>query len=444
MATVDVGNADTRAFIENIKTTPLYVAFFHGVFDTCLPQDPLPHTALPLFLEGSTPASSRKTADPSKNPVFKMPPNVSLMQLTEPGETLSLSPTVLYYLIHKPGFYTKTLMPIWAVKDPKDLLAHHPGVHSLHWDLENRKGRSYDEIVLADKIIATTDKAVDGLKLMSDTMTKEPFDSSSKHKTHFEKVLRFMGSDQIPNLKLARYDPTMEGLGLYKYDPITNKVVLLKLSDIHDASAGIAELGEDTLRLYHLVNYVSRVGGGRIVLFSCASLSPSERTNAARAARGTIRNYQTQYIDRNPVMSPRNNWDLFVQAFPEVNMPDLTFVNAKTRKALDNSVLSWIYVNLLAKLDKYEHADTAHKQWRIDKIQKKTAHGRVGRNIGQPVTPNENMPDPEEGWTSYMCKRTKQGCTVMGGGNRTRRIRSRSRNRNRNRNTSAKHFKSRK
>ncbi len=411
--------AAARAFITDIKETPIYVAFFHGEFDTC-PVQPIPAPSrLPYGLPPLT-------VEPANRPALTVPANVSLMQLTQPGEFLVLSPSILYYLIHKKQFYTNVLMPLWAVEDPKYLQSDHPHAYSTFWNLEDgRGGHTYDAVVSAGRKLVTAE-AVDALKIMKEATTKKKFEPGDK--THFEKVLRFTGGNQIPNLKLMRYDSTMIGLGLYKYLPSTGKVSRIDINQIHNP--GPFGRIEDSLRLYHLVDYVGRVGGGRIMLFSCASLAtPIMRRDTVTSARSSLHELQQTYIARNPVMSPEKNWDIFVEAFPEVFLPNLLFVNSTTLKAVNYNLLNWALLNLLVSGEYYKHAEDPKNiegSWRIQKIQKTTAHGRQAQNVGQHVSPNENKPEPGEGFVSYMCRRTKQGCTVMGG----RRTRSHKHKRN--------------
>ena len=395
---MNASTRDTLAFIEDIKNTPIYVAFFHGEFDIC-----------PMSW------ANYKT-EPAISPTIKVPTNVSLMQLTQPGETLLLSSPILYYLIHKKLFYTNILMPLWGVEDPQQLQTNHPDVFNLYWNLEDRKGYSYNDVMSASrKLEEGSAQAPDALKIMKESTTKKTFEPGDK--THFEKVLRFMEGDDVPNLKLSRYDKSMLGLGLYKYTPSTGKIVKIVLNEIHDP--GLMGRIEDTLRLYHLINYVSRVGGGRIMLFSCSTLaSPIHKTETALSSRATIETLQKSYISRMPVMSPTKNWDLFVKAFPTVYLPNLLFVNVTTLKALGYNPLSWALMNLLVSVKYYSDMDTPknlHASWRSMKLQKTGAHGRHIQNIGQHVETNENEPKPGEEYVSYMCRRTKEGCTVMGG-----------------------------
>jgi hypothetical protein len=406
MSGVHASSESARAFITNIKETPMYVAFFHGEFDTC-PTQPLPAA----------------TVDPPNRPTLTVPQNVSLMQLTQPGEFLLLSSSVLFYLIHKKQFYTNVLMPMWAVEDPIYLQSDHPDAYSLFWNLEERGGHTYDEIISAGKKLVTAE-AVDALTIMKEATTKRKFTPGDR--THFEKVLRFMGGDQVSNLKLTRYDSSMVGLGLYKFLPSTGKITRIEINQIH--TPGPFGRIEDSLRLYHLINYVQRVGGGRIMLFSCASLaSPILRRDTALASRATIQTQQQRYIARNPVMNPETNWDLFIESFPTVFLPNLLFVNSTTLKAVKYNILTWALLNLLVTGEYYKGVEAPKNlegEWRIQKITKKTAYGRQPQNVGQSLSPNENKPEPGEGYGSYMCRRTKQGCVMMGG---TRRIKHRRR-----------------
>ena len=405
-----MSSAETRAFVADIKETPIYVAFFHGEFDTC------PTESVSSRFDYGLP----RTVDPQNRPTLNIPANVSLMQLTQPGEFLVLSSGVLYYLIHKKQFYTNVLMPLWAIEDPEYLQTHHPDTYSLFWNLEDRGGHTYDAVISAGSKLITAE-AVDALKIMKEATTKQKFTPGDK--THFEKVLRFMGGDTVPNLKLTRYDSSMVGLGLYKYTPSTGKVSRIEIDQIH--KPGPFARIEDTLRLYHIVDYVKRVGGGRIMLFSCSSLAvPTQRRNTAIIARENIQMRQQNYITRNPVMSPEKNWDLFVEAFPTVFLPNLLFVNSTSLKSVDYNVWTWALLNLLVSGEYYkgtEQPKNLEGTWRIQKITQAAAHGRQPQNVGEYVSPNKNKPEPGEGYSSYMCRRTKQGCTVMGG---TRRLRN--------------------
>jgi hypothetical protein len=396
-----------EAFLQDIQTKPIYVAFFHGEFDTCPPMSEDIRT---LFHD--------IPVNPAQQPSLTVPTGVSIIQLTQPGEYLSVSSSILYYLIHKKPFYTNTLMPLFAVDDPVSLLSH-PNTKHVSWNMEDRKGQSFENIVTAGNKLKVEETAQAALQVMKSSMSSKPYEASDK--THFESVLRFTSGDTIPNLKLSRFDAKMTGIGLYKYSPTNGKVTKIPLEILHKRER--FEL-EDSLRLYHLVEHIRKIGGGRLMLFSCSSLAPkvlSTKSNVAKAAIAVMRNLQESYKTRHPVCSPTRDWDLFVRTFPSIAMPNLTFENATTLKAHDNKITQWILYKALQSL--YFYADMPEKNLagsiRNNVLQTRARHGRYLQNLGNNL--GEGAPRVGESGLSYGCRRSKEGCAIMGGKRKTRR-----------------------
>ncbi len=400
-----------EAFLHDIQTKPLYVAFFHGEFDTCPPMS----EDIKRIFQGIP-------ENPATQPTIMVPDTVSIMQLTQPGEYLTLSSSVLYYLIHKKAFYTNTLMPLFAVAEPASLLSH-PNVKHVSWNMEDRKGHSFENITMAGNKLKAEETAHAALKLMKDTMSSKPYEASDK--THFEHVLRFMSGDQIPNLKLSRFDDTMTGIGLYKYSPADGKISRIPLSILH--TPGKFDFGDDSLRLYHLLEHIRKIGGGRLMLFSCSSLAPNKLSTNATVAKTTVASMlalQEAYRARNPVCSPAHAWDLFVRTFPSVAMPNLTFENYLTLKAHDNKYVQWALYNALVNAFFYKDMPKRNMTGtlRNTKLQERASHGRYLQNLGNNL---ENAPRVGENTLAYGCRRAKEGCAIMGGKRRKTRRGSR-------------------
>lgn len=392
----------TIEFIRNIKETPVYVGFFHGEFDTCPTR---------TSLYGLT------TPDPATQPTMKIPESVSLMQFTKPGEKLVVNSSILYYMFHKKQFYTSTLMPLFAVRSPADVL-HHRDAEYLYWDMAERKGISMENVGKVEKRLlaavnpeGNTQDAKEALKVMHTFTSRKPYEASDK--TQFSEIYRFMGGDTVPNLLLSSMDETMQGLGLYRFSPSTGKVDKLLLETIQ----GIPRGGD--LRLYHLTNYIARTGGGRMILFSCNSLADDKlKPNLAKkalAAREAIQALQERYITRNPVMSPEQNWNLFEEAFPKVFLPNLEFVNPYSLKALDNSWKHWLLYKMLMIAEGEPQTYTG--SLRYSALQEATPYGRRSQNLGQ--TLGNTVPKSGEGAVSYFCRRGQKGCTIQGGTRKT-------------------------
>jgi hypothetical protein len=336
--------------------------------------------------------------------------------MTKPGEFLTLSSPILYYLLHKKDFYANTLMPLFLLETPQDL-QHHPNTEYVYWDMEQRKGHAFESILESPKKLITAE-AAGALKLMKEiTLRKTPYEPETD-KTVFSEVLRYDGGDEVPNLKLSVYEDNLLGLGLYKYSPATNKVERVVLDAIRSNR-------NPTFRVSDLLEYLGGHGGGKLVLFSCSSLAPETITrhrNKVLEVREYIESVQTRYIQKNPVVSPRDaeGWSAFLQAFPKVQMPNLTFLNFNTLKAHDHNYANWILYNLLVTGEFYKDIPWS---WRNSQLQKTAPHGRYIQNFGQEC----------EGTTC--CRSRKTGCTIQGGkskrrkrsGKRTRRIK-RSRN----------------
>lgn len=390
-----------EAFLHDIQTKPLYVAFFHGEFDTCPPMS----EDIKRMFRGIP-------VNPATQTTLTVPDTVSIMQLTQPGEYLTLSSNVLYYLIHKKAFYKNTLMPLFAVDNPASLLEH-PAVKHVSWNMEDRKGHSYENIVKATNKLKVEETAQAGLQLMKNSMSSKPYEAGDK--THFEHVLRFMSGDEIPNLKLSRFDDTMTGIGLYKYNPTDGRITRIPLSILHTPTG--LEFGEDSLRLYHLLEHIRKMGGGRLMLFSCSSLAPSKlphNANIAKAAIGSMAVLQDSYTARNPVCSPTRNWDLFVRTFPTIAMPNLTFENFLTLKAHDYKYVQWALYNVLVNAFFYKDMPKRNMAGtlRNAKLQEQARHGRYLQNLGNNL---EGAPRVGENALGYGCRRAKEGCAIMGG-----------------------------
>jgi hypothetical protein len=377
-------------FIHHIKTTPIYVGFYHGEFDTC----PTP-----------------RPADPAMQPTIPVPENVSIMQLTKPGEILSIQSSILYYLFHKKQFYTHTLMPLFAVRSPADILAHKDAEY-LYWDMEKRKGYAARELRNAGKKLLDIETAKDAMKLMKDVTEHKKYEPSDK--THYSEVYRFMGGDPVDNILLSQIDTSIAGLGAYKYAPDTGKVVKVLLEAMPD----FPKTGD--IRLYHLLNYISRTGGGRLMLFSCNSLADvgnSRYVAKAQEARTRIQRLQESYIARNPVMSSERDWHLFEEAFPKIYMPNLEFMNPLSLKALDNNWMQWILYNLLVSaLENKDLATNMSGLMRNAALQRTAAYGRRLQNLDDDL--GNTAPAPGETVRSYICRRGKKNCTIQGGGTR--------------------------
>jgi hypothetical protein len=371
--------------IRDIKTKPIYVGFFHGEFDVCPPSSKTP-------------------------PLTTIPNNVALMHMTKPGEFLTLSSPILYYLLHKKDFYINTLLPLFLLETPEDL-QYHPNAEYVYWDMEQRKGHAFEEVVESSKKLITAE-AAGALKLMKEiTLRKTPYEPATD-KTVFSEVLRYDGGDEVPNLKLSVYEDNLLGLGLYKYSPATNKVERVVLDAIRSP----------TFRVSDLLDYVGSHGsGGKLVLFSCSSLAPETITrhrNKVLEVREYIESVQTRYIQRNPVVSPRDaeGWSAFLQAFPKVQMPNLTFLNFNTLKAHDDNYANWILYNLLVTGEFYKDTPLS---WRSAKLQNTAPYGRQIQNFGQNCE------------ATTCCRSRKKGCTIQGGkGKWTKRTRRIKRSRN--------------
>jgi hypothetical protein len=270
--------------------------------------------------------------------------------------------------------------------------------------------------------------AKEAMQLMKDVTQRKKYEANDK--SHFNSIYRFMGGDHVPNLILSSVDKQMVGLGVYKYSPTTGKVQKIFINTIPGIPSG------SDLRLYHLTNYISRVGGGRIILFSCNSLAETrlqsnQGVSKARTAQATIARLQENYIARNPVMSPEQNWELFESVFPKIYMPNLQFVNPFSLKALDNNYKHWILYNLITQAEFYESMPAVTKNlassMRNTALQTKAPHGIYLQNLGQDL--GDEAPAPGEGITSFCCRRTKKGCkpcAIQGGRRRTRRTRVKS------------------
>ncbi len=408
---------ESLEFIRSIKETPVYVGFFHGEFDTCPTRTSLYGLTIP---------------DPATQPTLNIPETVSLMQLTRPGEKLAVNSSILYYMFHKKQFYTSTLMPLFAVRSPTDLLQHKDAEY-LYWDMADRKEISMENISKVEKKLTSavnpesnTQDAKEALKLMHTFTSRKRYEPGDK--THFSEIYRFMGGDEVPNLLLSSMDETMHGLGLYRFSPSTGKVDKLLLETI----PGIPKGGD--LRLYHLTNYIARTGGGRMILFSCNSLADDKLkpnlTKKALTVRETIQELQERYIARNPVMSPEQNWNLFEEAFPKIFMPNLEFVNPFSLKALDNNWKHWLFYKMLFMADEGPKGYT--ESLRHAALQEATAYGRRPQNLGQ--TLGNAVPKPREGAVSFCCRRgCKKGpCAIQGG---TRKISKRLRKTRRSKKT---------
>ena len=410
-----------EAFIADIHSKPIYVGFFHGEFDACPAKTVYRDKFSFMFQHMNAPP------DPATQSTMTVPPNVSLMQLTKPGEYLMLNSSILYYFFHKKQFYTQTLMPLFAVRSPKDIV-HHKDAEYLCWDFEKRKGHAANKIsgvgkTLAAALTAPTNPinaeasqkaAKEAMQLMKDVTERKKYEAGDP--THFSEISRFMGGDEVPNLILSQVDKHMVGLGVYKYSPNTGKIEKILV----DTIPGIPRGGD--LRLYHLTNYISRVGGGRMILFSCNSLATAKlqtQQGIAKAltARQTIARLQENYIARNPVMSPERDWALFEAAFPKVFMPNLQFVNPFSLKALDNNYKHWILYNLITYGEFYESMPevtmTLTSSLRHGALQNNAPHGVYIQNLGQPL--GNKAPAPGEGVTSYLCRRGKKSCAIQGG-----------------------------
>lgn len=366
--------ATQTQFITSVKENPIYVGFFHGEFDVC-------------------PTETVSTYRPPT--LTTIPNNVALLHMTKPGEYLTLSSPILYYLLHKKDFYTNTLMPLFLLESPQDL-QYHTGAEYVYWDMEQRKNHTFEDVLESTKKL-TTAEAAGALRLMKDITLRKPYDPTTDL-TVFSEVLRYDGGDEVPNLKLSVFEDTLLGLGLYKFNPASNKPerVIIDVLRKHPKE----------FRLSDLLDYVGSHGGGRLVVFSCSSLAP-ETIKRHRTKVLEVREYiaavQDRYIQRNPVVSPRDaeGWSTFLQAFPKVQLPNLTFVNFNTLRTHDHNYAKWILYNLLVMGEFYKDSTWT---WRTPQLQKTAAHGRYIQNFGQECEENDKG-----------CCRRKEGCIIQGG-----------------------------
>jgi hypothetical protein len=406
---------DSTAFLTDVKTKPLYVGFFHGEFDLCPTEDiPRPEWITSMGVH-------------QKKSMVTIPEGISILHMTRPGAYLTLNSSILYYLIHQKGFYTNTLMPLFAVKNAHDLASRHPNTEYVYWDMEKRSDHSMENILTVDAKLSTngsSDAAKSALDLMKSITQRKVYDTTDK--TLFTSGLRYDRGDNIPNLTLSRFDATITGLGLYKFSPDTKRVDRILLDKVLKREP---YMPKTDFTVSDILTYINDRGGGRLVLFSCSSLAPDAlRTMTRRPEQkekfDRIQSYidevQANYNQKNPVFSPETEeWSQFTEAFPKIQLPDLAFHNAGSLKAHNYKPLNWILFNLLAYGNFYKDMPVQNLagSLRNTELQKDAPHGWYLQNTGQRL---KNGPEEGEGTVSYMCRRTKQGCSVQGGKRNTR------------------------